>query len=59
MNSTEKNIKKIIEILRKEFPDETQFDAPLAQFTSYNVGGNADLLVFPKSVDHVERIIHL
>jgi UDP-N-acetylmuramate dehydrogenase len=59
MNSTEKNIIKIMEILRKEFPDETRSDAPLAPFTSYNVGGNADLLVFPKSVDHVEQIIHL
>ena len=59
MNVKEKNIKGVVKILRNDYPDITHVDVPLAPYTSYNVGGNADLMIFPEKIEQLERIIHL
>ena len=47
--------KRIQEVLR-EFGGKTAFDEPLAKYTSLKVGGKADALVFPSSL---QELIHL
>lgn len=59
MNSKGKNIKEVVEILQSDYPDSTRINVLLAPYTSYNVGGNADLMIFPERVEQLERIIHL
>ena len=34
-------------------------DYPLSDMTSYRLGGNADLVVYPDTVDEFDRILRL
>lgn len=58
MNSVDKNINAVVTALKGQYRDCSHADAPLAPYTSYNVGGNADLLIFPEKVDDIEHIVH-
>lgn len=53
------HLREVIATLGREYPDSCRLDAPLAAYTSYKVGGRADLLISPEKVDHVERVVHL
>lgn len=59
MNSEARNIDKVVGILKDQYRGSSHAGAPLAPYTSYNVGGNADLLIFPENAEHVEHIVHL
>lgn len=59
MSSAEKNIKEIVSVLKGQYRDSSRSDAPLAPYTSYNVGGNTDLLIFPERLEQIEHIVHL
>ena len=47
--------------LRKELlaliSSKVLFDEPMARHTSMGVGGNADMLVYPKDVDELRKVI--
>lgn len=55
MNS--EKVKKFIQRLKREYPDRCLLNEPLAPLTSYQVGGRADALVTPATVEELERII--
>jgi len=50
-------IKKTIQRLKREYPDSCRLDVPLAPLTSYQVGGKADVLATPATVEELEQII--
>jgi len=50
-------IKKIIQRLKREYPDSCRLAEPLAPLTSYRVGGKADILATPATVEELEQII--
>lgn len=57
MSSPEKEINAVVSILKGRYREESRADAPLSPYTSYNVGGNADLLIFPEKVEHIVHIV--
>ena len=59
MSPDEKSINKVVAILKDQYRGSSRAETTLAPYTSYNVGGNADLLIFPEKMDHVEHIVHL
>jgi UDP-N-acetylmuramate dehydrogenase len=59
LSSAEKNISKVVAVLKDQYRGSCHADAPLAPYTSYHVGGNADLLIFPERLEHIEHIVHL
>ena len=46
-----------IEKLKKYFKGAILFNVPLAKFTSFGVGGYADILVYPKDIEDVVTIV--
>lgn len=59
MSSAEKNIHEVVAVLKDQYRGSSHAGAPLAPYTSYNVGGNSDLLIFPEKLEHIEHIVHL
>ena len=45
--------------LAEKFGGNCLFDAKLAPFTSYKIGGNADALVFPESAEDLKQLLAL
>ncbi len=43
--------------LKRDFPDICRLNEPLAPYTSYRVGGPADVLVVPERVEELEQIV--
>lgn len=37
---------------------EYKFDEPLSQHTSFRIGGNAELMAFPKTADELAKLLH-
>jgi len=59
LSSAEKNIHEVVAVLKDQYRGSSHAGAPLAPYTSYNVGGNSDLLIFPEKLEHIEHIVHL
>src|SRR6056297_1939242 len=52
--------RRIYEEIKKIVPaDRLILDEPMKKHTAFKIGGPADLLVLPKSMDEIERIITL
>jgi UDP-N-acetylmuramate dehydrogenase len=49
----------IYERLRKEIRGEAKGKEPLARYTSYQIGGPADILVFPKDQEDVLKVLEI
>lgn len=48
-----------LRVVFKEVKCEKRFDEPMRRHTSFRIGGNADLLIFPDSVEDLKRIFYL
>lgn len=59
MSVDQNKIREVIRVLQNEYPEQTRVDAPLAPYTSYNVGGSADVMISPKRVEDVAHVVHL
>lgn len=59
MRVNQKKIEEVIRILISEYSQSCNRNAPLSPFTSYHVGGTADLLTSPARVEDIAHIVHL
>lgn len=59
MRDNREKIEEVIRILISEYPQSCSRKAPLSPFTSYHVGGNADLLISPSKIEDIAHIVHL
>lgn len=48
------NIEALLAYVREHFPNRYGEKVPMAQYTSFHIGGPADLLVAPESVDELK-----
>ena len=44
------------ELLKFLRPEQIIFDAPMSQHTTFQIGGNADLLLLPSTINEVQQI---
>lgn len=51
-----KNFSKIQELFKTRFADRVEFEQPLAPYLAYEVGGPAEILVFPKDESDLDWI---
>jgi UDP-N-acetylmuramate dehydrogenase len=54
-----KNSERLYKRLMREFPDNSSANEPLAPFTTYQVGGYADILIYPSNLEDLEHIVKL
>ena len=40
-------------------PDQFIFDAPMSEHTTFKIGGNADVLIFPSTIEEVVEVLKL
>jgi UDP-N-acetylmuramate dehydrogenase len=57
--SAPEKMKKFVRRLLREFPDISRRDENLVPFTSYKVGGIADVMVTPKTIDQLEQVVRM
>ncbi len=48
-----------LKIIFEEVKCEKRFDEPMRKHTSFRIGGNADLLIFPRGTDDLKNIVCL
>ncbi|MBI3815225.1 MAG: UDP-N-acetylenolpyruvoylglucosamine reductase, partial [Nitrospinae bacterium] len=48
-----------LKIIFEELRCEKRFDEPMRRYTSFRIGGNADLLIFPDGAEDLKRILYL
>ena len=51
------NIEALLAYVREHFPNRYGEKVPMAQYTSFHIGGPADLLVAPESVDELQGLL--
>ena len=51
------NIEALLAYVREHFPNSYGEKVPMAQYTSFHIGGPADLLVAPESVDELQGLL--
>ncbi|MFQ5583823.1 MAG: UDP-N-acetylmuramate dehydrogenase, partial [Calditrichia bacterium] len=53
----QQEIQSFVKSIKRQFGEHCKLDTPLAPYTTYNVGGKADALVFPERTDDLEQLV--
>lgn len=51
------NLEALLAYVREHFPNRYGIKVPMVQHTSFHIGGPADLLVAPESVDELQGLL--